>query len=75
MLFGGTVKGGRVFADWPGLATANLFEARDLKPTTPLDAFIGGAVADHFGIEPPRAMAALFPASAKTAAIGGLLRV
>jgi len=75
MLFGGAVKGGRVFADWPGMATANLFEARDLKPTTPLDAFIGGAVADHFAIEPPRAMAALFPASAKTAAIGGLLRV
>ena len=74
MLFGGAVKGGRVFADWPGLATANLYEARDLKPTTPLDAFIGGAVADHFAVEPPRAMAALFPASAKTAAIAGLLR-
>lgn len=75
MLFGGAVKGGRVFADWPGLATANLYEARDLKPTTPLDAFIGGAVADHFAVEPPRAMAALFPASARTAAIEGLLRV
>jgi len=74
MLFGGGVKGGRVLADWPGLATASLYEARDLKPTTPLDAFIGGAVADHFAVEPPRAMAALFPASAKTAAIGGLLR-
>jgi uncharacterized protein (DUF1501 family) len=75
MLFGGAVKGGRVFADWPGLATANLYEARDLKPTTPLDAFIGGAVADHFAVPPPRAMAALFPASARTAAIEGLLRV
>lgn len=75
MLFGGGVKGGRVFADWPGLAAANLYEARDLKPTTPLDAFIGGAVADHFAVEPPRTMAALFPASAKTAAIEGLLRV
>ena len=75
MLFGGAVRGGRVLADWPGLAPASLYEARDLKPTTPLDAFIGGAVADHFAVEPPRAMAALFPASAKTAAIEGLLRV
>jgi len=75
MLFGGAVKGGRVLADWPGLATANLYEARDLRPTTPLDAFIGGAVAAHFAVEPPRAMAALFPASARTAAIEGLLRV
>ncbi len=74
MLFGGAVKGGRVLADWPGLATANLYEARDLKPTTQLDAFIGGAVAGHFGVEPARAMAALFPASAKTVAIEGLLR-
>jgi len=75
MLFGGAVKGGRVLADWPGLATANLYEARDLRPTTPLDAFIGGAVAAHFAVEPSRAMAALFPASARTAAIEGLLRV
>ncbi len=74
MLFGGAVKGGRVVADWPGLATANLYEARDLKPTMQLDAFIGGAVAGHFGVEPARVMAALFPASGRTAAIEGLLR-
>ena len=74
MLFGGTVKGGRVVADWPGLAAASLYEARDLRPTMQLDAFIGGAVADHFAVDPARAMAALFPASARTAATGGLLR-
>ncbi|MGP7795951.1 DUF1501 domain-containing protein [Sphingomonas sp. CLY1604] len=74
MLLGGAVKGGRVMADWPGLAQANLYEARDLKPTTPLDALIGGAVAEHFAVDPARAMAALFPASAKTAAIEGLMR-
>ncbi|AXJ96038.1 MULTISPECIES: DUF1501 domain-containing protein [unclassified Sphingomonas] len=75
MLLGGAVKGGRVLADWPGLAQASLFENRDLKPTTPLDAFIGGAVASHFAVDPTRAMPALFPSSAKTAAIEGLLRV
>ncbi|VVT04441.1 conserved hypothetical protein [Sphingomonas sp. EC-HK361] len=75
MLFGGAVKGGRVVADWPGLAQAALYEGRDLKPTTNLDAFIGGAVAGHFGVEPARAMAALFPTGAKTAAVEGLVRV
>jgi uncharacterized protein (DUF1501 family) len=75
MLFGGGVKGGRVVCDWPGLAPAALYEARDLKPTMQLDAFIGGAVSAHFGVEPARAMAALFPASARTAAIEGLVRV
>jgi uncharacterized protein (DUF1501 family) len=74
MLFGGAVKGGRVVADWPGLAPADLYEARDLKPTMQLDAFIGGAVASHFAVDPARAMTALFPAGARTAAIEGLLR-
>ena len=72
---GGAVKGGRVVADWPGLAQAKLYEGRDLKPTTNLDAFIGGAVAGHFGLEPARAMSALFPTGAKTAAVEGLVRV
>ena len=31
-LLGGAVAGGRVLADWPGLARANLLEGRDLKP-------------------------------------------
>ncbi|MBI0476564.1 DUF1501 domain-containing protein [Sphingomonas sp. MA1305] len=75
MLLGGAVKGGRVLADWPGLAAANLYENRDLKPTAQLDAFIAGAVADHFAVDPARAMPALFPASQKTAAVEGLLRV
>lgn len=75
MLFGGAVKGGRVLADWPGLAQAALYENRDLKPTTQLDAFIGGAVAQHFGVEPARAMAALFPATARTCPVDGLVRV
>ncbi|WP_203310599.1 MULTISPECIES: DUF1501 domain-containing protein [Sphingomonas] len=74
MLMGGAVKGGRVLADWPGLAQASLFENRDLKPTTPLDAFIGGAVASHFSVDPSRTMPALFPSSARTAALEGLLR-
>lgn len=75
MLMGGAVKGGRVLADWPGLAQANLYEARDLKPTTELDAVIGGAVAGHFGVDSGRVMPALFPASARVTAVEGLVRV
>ncbi len=75
MLLGGAVKGGRVIADWPGLTQANLYESRDLKPTLGLDELIGGAVAAHFGIDPGRAMPALFPASARAKAVEGLIRV
>jgi uncharacterized protein (DUF1501 family) len=74
MLLGGAVKGGRVLADWPGLKAAQLYQGRDLKPTTRLDALIGGAVAEHFAVAPDRTMAALFPPSAKVAALDGLIR-
>ncbi|MEQ1494659.1 MAG: DUF1501 domain-containing protein [Novosphingobium sp.] len=61
MLLGGTVKGGRIVADWPGLGQAALHENRDLKPTTPLDAVLAGAIAGHFGLDPALAARVLFP--------------
>jgi uncharacterized protein (DUF1501 family) len=63
MLLGGAVAGGKVIADWPGLSTAALYEGRDLKPTTDLDALIAGALAQHYALEPARVMKALFPES------------
>lgn len=62
MLFGGGVRGGRVIADWPGIAASQLYEGRDLRPTTRLDDVITGAVSAHFGLDPNRVGTALFPA-------------
>ena len=70
MLLGGGVKGGRVIADWPGLAPAALYEGRDLRPTQSLDGVIGGALAGHFGIDPARLMPALFPETSERAVNG-----
>ena len=50
LLAGGAVKGGRVIADWPGLAEHQLFEKRDLKPTTDLRAVLKGLLAEQFGL-------------------------
>ena len=61
MLLGGAVAGGKVIADWPGLGQGALYEGRDLKPTTDLDSLIAAALAQHYGLEPARAMTALFP--------------
>ncbi|SAK80706.1 PF07394 family protein [Caballeronia catudaia] len=61
MIVGGAVAGGRVLADWPGLAAASLYQARDLKPTIGLDAVIASAAGETFGIDPRQARAALFP--------------
>ncbi len=63
MLLGGAVAGGKVIADWPGLSPAALHEGRDLKPTAGLDALVAAALAQHFGLDPARAMATLFPES------------
>ncbi|PCD03663.1 hypothetical protein COC42_04720 [Sphingomonas spermidinifaciens] len=74
MLMGGAVAGGRVVADWPGLADAMLYEDRDLKATGDVNAVIAGALAEHFGIDAPRSLAALFPASRAKRPSEGLVR-
>ena len=61
MLLGGAVQGGRVLADWPGLASGALYEGRDLRPTTSLDAVIGQVAGECFGVDPQRVGRTLFP--------------
>ena len=51
MLAGGALKGGRVIADWPGLKPVNLYENRDLKPTTDLRAVLKGLLKDHLRVD------------------------
>ena len=67
MLIGGAVAGGRVIADWPGLSTGALYEGRDLRPTSDLDALVAGTMAQHFGLDPARTAGLLFPETRPTA--------
>ena len=71
---GGRVAGGRVLADWPGLAAGRLFEDRDLQPTRDVRSLAMGLLVSHLGL-PPGAMAAIFPGSAGVAPESGLVRV
>ncbi|MFO1272875.1 MAG: DUF1501 domain-containing protein [Rubrivivax sp.] len=52
-VLGGAIAGGRVLADWPGLAKKDRFEGRDLRITTDLRALQRVLLADHLGV--PRA--------------------
>ena len=70
ILIGGSVIGGRVIADWPGLATAQLHEGRDLKPTCDLGALIAGAAAEAFKLDPAQVARHLFPGSAHRPLVG-----
>ena len=49
MLIGGNVKGGEVYGRWPGLATEQRFEARDLAVTTDFRDVFGEVVIRHLG--------------------------
>jgi uncharacterized protein (DUF1501 family) len=72
-LAGGAVKGGRVIADWPGLKPANLYQARDLAPTTDLRSVIKGVLHDHLGLNENVLASAVFPDSAATKPMAGLV--
>ena len=72
-LAGGAVKGGRVIADWPGLKTAQLYDGRDLKPTTDLRAVLKGLLRDHLRIDERALASNVFPDSAGVVPTSGLV--
>jgi len=49
-LAGGEVSGGRVVADWPGLARGQLLDGRDLKPTLDIRRLIGPVLQRQFAL-------------------------
>jgi uncharacterized protein (DUF1501 family) len=72
-LLGGAVKGGRVIADWPGLRAADLYEDRDLAPTTDLRAVLKGVLRDHLGIDSADLSTKVFPDSIGVLPMDGLV--
>jgi uncharacterized protein (DUF1501 family) len=74
MVLGGSVAGGRVLADWPGLKPGDLYEARDLKPTLSLDALIAGAASESLGLDPQRTAGTLFGQTGGMRPMTGLVR-
>ncbi|MGZ6254262.1 MAG: DUF1501 domain-containing protein, partial [Candidatus Binataceae bacterium] len=64
--------GGRVIADWPGLKTADLYQSRDLRPTTDLRAVLKGLLKDHLRVTDQALAENVFPGSANVPAMAGL---
>ncbi len=73
LLAGGALRGGRVIADWPGLKQAQLYEERDLKPTTDLRAVLKGLLRDHLRVDERALAGAVFPDSIGVAPMAGLV--
>jgi uncharacterized protein (DUF1501 family) len=60
MIAGGSVKGGTVYGQWPGLRQDQRFEGRDLQVTTDFRDVFGEIVVRHLGADPGTA-ATIFP--------------
>jgi len=73
LVLGGTVAGGRVAGQWPGLGTGQLFQNRDLAPTTDVRSVAKGLLAEHLGLQEP-VLASVFPGSGSTPLMRGLVR-
>ncbi len=73
LLVGGALNGGRVIADWPGLKPADLYQNRDLKPTTDLRAVLKGVLRDHLRAEEKVLAQTVFPGSDAVKPASGLL--
>jgi uncharacterized protein (DUF1501 family) len=73
LLAGGALKGGRVIADWPGVAETALYEGRDLKPTTDLRAVMKGILRDHLRADERALAQQVFPGSETVKPLGGLM--
>ncbi len=62
-LLGGAVRGGRIIADWPGLAPEQLYQGRDLAPTTDLRVVIKSVLRDHLSVQRRALDTQVFPDS------------
>jgi uncharacterized protein (DUF1501 family) len=72
-ILGGAVAGGRIKGTWPGLGAGQLFENRDLAPTTDLRGVAKGLLASHLGLD-AGALGPVFPGSDRISPMAGLIR-
>jgi uncharacterized protein (DUF1501 family) len=68
-VLGGAVRGGRVIADWPGLAKKDRFEGRDLKVTTDLRGAMRTLLAGHLRVPRSAIEGSVLPGSAAVSAL------
>ncbi len=69
VLAGGAVNGGRVLGTWPGLSATQLYQGRDLAPTSDIRSIGMGILGQHMGLS-GSALASVFPAAGVQAMTG-----
>ena len=72
-LAGGAVAGGRMIADWPGLAARDLRDGRDLRATLDLRGVFKTVLAEQFGVAESVLETTVFPDSSGAAPLPNLI--
>ena len=72
VLVGGRVRGGRVIADWPGLAAGALYQERDLYPTTDLRSLCKATLIEHLKLDAAHIDRTVFPDTTPVPVLEGL---
>jgi uncharacterized protein (DUF1501 family) len=74
ILTGGAVAGGRIVTDWPGLGDKQLYEGRDLMPTTDLRSVFKSLLAEHLLLSESFIEESVFPDSAGARLLSGIIK-
>jgi uncharacterized protein (DUF1501 family) len=74
LLAGGAVSGGKVLGQWPGLSETQLYQSRDLLPTTDLRAVMKTVLYEHLRVPRDRLENAVFPNSTDARLMKGVTR-
>jgi uncharacterized protein (DUF1501 family) len=74
LMAGGAVKGG-VYGQWPGLSDDALYQNRDLMPTTDVRSVMKGTLAGLFQFSDTVLDRDIYPGSAQTGKMQGLVKV
>lgn len=74
ILVGGAVDGGKVVSDWPGLRENDLYENRDLAPTTDMRSIFKSVLIEHLGFDSAMVERVVFPESKRAKILEALFR-
>ncbi len=73
LVMGGAIDGGKVMAQWPGLAPEKLYQNRDLLPTTDLRSVFKTVLAGHLNVPATALENDIFPGSSGAPMLKGIL--
>ena len=74
LLAGGAINGGKIIADWPGLAENNLHAGRDLMPTSDIRSLFKGVLEEHLNLSPASIESKVFPDSGSVVPMENLVK-